>query len=286
MALLYYWRPDNYLRDRAFGFGYHLNQGSPALARLYPGDSLWAFTRRKRDRLYVIAAELVVRAVTRNPPNYRYGEYRVWGDLDQSRYFDIDVGPNAELLIRQLHVAAHAQFLAQSFQGHAAVREISNGDHQLLALFAQNLKTLDRVSLYPEDEFEARLIHGESALAHLVAEEPAEYTTRLEYLYKTVDIQHARRNIVELQELYGGRCQVCLFDPRERYDSSLCHGHHIQWLSRGGEDTLANMLLICPNHHAAVHRGDAPFDFQTLQFIFANGLVEKIQMNRHLQASA
>src|SRR5215831_10470997 len=26
MPLLYYWRPDNYSRDRSFGFGYHLNQ--------------------------------------------------------------------------------------------------------------------------------------------------------------------------------------------------------------------------------------------------------------------
>jgi hypothetical protein len=28
MALLYYWRPDNYRRDLDFGAGYHLNQGS------------------------------------------------------------------------------------------------------------------------------------------------------------------------------------------------------------------------------------------------------------------
>lgn len=81
MPLLYYWRPDNYARDRVFGFGYHLNQNSHAMASVGSGDSLWAFTRRKGDRLYVLAAELIVRAVTRNPPNYRYGAYRVWGDL-------------------------------------------------------------------------------------------------------------------------------------------------------------------------------------------------------------
>ena len=53
-ALLYYWRPDNYARDRAFGFGYHLNQNSQAMDRAVPGDSLWAFTRRDRDSLYVL----------------------------------------------------------------------------------------------------------------------------------------------------------------------------------------------------------------------------------------
>jgi hypothetical protein len=70
MALLYYWRPDNYVRDRAFGFGYHLNQDSRRLAEMTAGDGIWAFTRRRRDGLYVLAAELIVRAVTRNVPNH------------------------------------------------------------------------------------------------------------------------------------------------------------------------------------------------------------------------
>jgi len=60
MSVLYYWRPDNYRRDAVFGFGYHLNQDSPALAQVAPGESVWAFTR-SRDGRYVLAAELVVR---------------------------------------------------------------------------------------------------------------------------------------------------------------------------------------------------------------------------------
>ena len=60
MSLLYFWRLDNYRRDRVFGFGYHLNQNSPAMATVGPGDSLWAFTRRARDGLYLLAAELIV----------------------------------------------------------------------------------------------------------------------------------------------------------------------------------------------------------------------------------
>ncbi len=67
------------------------------MARALPGDSLWAFTRRTHDGLYILAAELVIRAVTRNPPNYRYGIYRAWGDLARSRYFDVELGPSAEL---------------------------------------------------------------------------------------------------------------------------------------------------------------------------------------------
>ncbi len=42
------------------------------------------------------------------------------------------------------------------------------------------------------------------------------------------------------------------------------------------------MLLVCPNHHAAIHRDDAPFDYKGLKFSFSNGLVETIRLNRHL----
>lgn len=41
-----------------------------------PGDSVWAFTRRSTDGLYVLAAELVVCALTRNPPIHREGYAR------------------------------------------------------------------------------------------------------------------------------------------------------------------------------------------------------------------
>lgn len=282
MPLLYYWRPDNYARDRAFGFGYHLNQDSPAMAATAPGDSLWAFTRRRRDGLYVLAAELVLRAMTRNPPKYRYGAYRAWGDLALSRYFDVDAGANAEPLIRHLSVPARARHLGQAFQGHAAVRRISAADHILLAVFAQDQPVLSRVGIYPEDQFEARLIHGEAALANVVREEGSDYSVRQAYLYESTDQHRARRNADCLQELYRGFCQICLFDPRNEFGLRLCHGHHLQWLSRGGEDELENMILACPNHHAAIHRDDAPFDYEGLTFAFSNGRVERIRLNKHL----
>lgn len=286
MALLFYWQPDNYARDREFGFGFHLNQNSPAMAAARPGDSVWAFTRRQRDGLYVLAAELVVRAVTRNPPNYRYGRYRIWGDLHRSRYFDTDFGPNAEPLIRALGIRARAERLGQSFQGASAVREISEADHQLLSRFAADLSAYPHAAIYAEDEFEARLIHGAAARRLVVRETHAEAERRLRYLYETVDVQRARRNVEALHELYGGRCQICLFDPRTRYGHRLCHGHHVHWLSRGGEDTLENMVLVCPNHHAAIHRDDAPFDYADLTFTFANGLVEALRLNEHLPRAA
>lgn len=283
--VLYYWRPDNYARDRRFGFGYHLNQNSPALAMLMPGATVWAFTRDKFGR-YVLAAALVVKAVTRNPPNYRYGAYRVWGDIEQTRYFDIDVSPGAEELIRHLQITTNAAILAQSFQGPRAVKPLTDADHRLLVEFARELSVLERARIYPEDEFEARLLLGPEALRSVVRETRAEYGVRSRYLFETVDVTRARRHVERLQQVYGGLCQICLFDPRDRYGRNLCHGHHIHWLSRGGEDVLENLVLICPNHHAAVHQDDAAFDYADLAFRFSNGLVEPLRMNHHLDQAA
>ncbi|MCY4589584.1 MAG: hypothetical protein OXE86_03255, partial [Alphaproteobacteria bacterium] len=77
MPLLYHWVGKNYRRDLDWGAGYHLNQSNPLLHVIEPGDSLWAFTRTP-SRKYVLAMELVVCAKSRNPPGYRYGEYRLW----------------------------------------------------------------------------------------------------------------------------------------------------------------------------------------------------------------
>lgn len=103
---------------------------------------MWAFTRRAHDGTYVLAADLVVVAVTENRPGYRYGRYRVWGHLQESRYFDVDVGPDFEPVVRVLSITAAASTLGQSFQGLAAVRRLSPGDARLLAQFASDLPTL------------------------------------------------------------------------------------------------------------------------------------------------
>lgn len=281
MSVLYYWRPDNYRRDAVFSFGYHLNQDSPALAQVAPGESVWAFTRN-RDGRYVLAAEMVVRAVTRNPPNYRYGRYRVWGDLGRSRYFDVVQGPQIDQLVRSLGLRAHAEALGRSFQGHAAVRSLTADGHRLLAAFAVDLLVLAHVGIYPEDAVEAGLLLGEGVRTAIMREPETAATKRTAYLYARLDPQRARRNVEALQERYAGRCQLCGYDPHSAYGCRLCHGHHIQWLSRGGEDMPENMVLLCPNHHAAVHRLDAPFDYAALAFTFAANKVEALRLNSHL----
>jgi 5-methylcytosine-specific restriction enzyme A len=188
-------------------------------------------------------------------------------------------------VIRALDIRTGGARLGQSFQGHAGVREISDADHRILKEFSRDLTIVPHAAIYPEDEFEARLIHEDSVRPLLAREARETQDRRLRYLYETFDVRRARQNVMVLHDLYGGRCQICLYDPPRVYGHRTCHGHHIQWLSRGGEDELENMVLVCPNHHAAIHRDDAAFDFGDHTFAFSNGLREALTVNRHLPAA-
>ncbi len=280
MPILYYWHPDNYRRDLDYGAGYHLNQANPLMHNINLGDSLWAFTRARNGR-YVLAAELIVHNKTKNPPNFRYGEYRVWGDLTRSRFLEVAEPPSIEQVIRYLSIPANAAKLGQSFQGGNAVRLITEQDHQILSHLSQGLPLEPRARLLPEERLEAALFFGDEAVEALIRDEqPGAAAERLAYLYQQAPSRN-RQLTQELQEMYNGQCQITGWEPRDRYGQNLCHAHHIQWLSRGGEDTIENLMLISPNLHAAVHRCDAPFDYKTGSFQF-KGHVETLKHNKHI----
>ncbi|WP_231699370.1 HNH endonuclease [Limnochorda pilosa] len=283
--MLYYWRSDNYRQDRAFGFGYHLNQGSPLLSRLERGAHVWAFTRRARDGAYVLAADLVVGAVTANRAGYRYGRWRVWGDLERTRYFDVDHGPDAEPVLRSLTIRAASRHLGQSFQGYAAVRPLRPDDAARLADFAAYLPMEPRVPIiYTEDQFEAAFLQGGIDLVrhHMVRETAADLDVRQAYLYRPARVARSQALARELYQLYEGRCQLCGMDPGKRLGAEISQAHHVVWLSRGGDDELENLVLLCPNHHRSVHVVDAPLDYRGPAFLFPNGVREEVRINRHL----
>lgn len=284
MLLLYYWKPENYYRDLDFGASYHLNQKNPLLHEIEIGDSLWALTRSKKTARYALAAELIIKARTLNPDGFRYGSYRVWGSLTASRYFDVDNQPDAEPIIRGLaSIKANATFLGQAFQGYAAVRRMARADHLILLEASRNYALEKRANnKISEQDLEEKLLYGKPKdIQSLVEEEAIGLSVKQQqYLFTQAPLRN-RQFVEELQMLYAGRCQICQWDPLSIYGFNLCHAHHIQWLSRGGADGLENMMLVCPNHHGAIHRGDAPLDFGSRAFVFENHK-ETISLNNHL----
>jgi hypothetical protein len=284
MPLLYYWRGDNYRHDLDFGVGYHLNQKNPLLHAVDRGDSLWAFTRRI-DGAYVVAAELVVSAKTLNPRGYRYGPFRLWGDLTRSRYLSVAGQPDITMLIRSLSIKAGGDVLGRAFQGNAAVRQLAEPDHRVLAAYTLGLPLEPRARLIPEERLEALLLAGdEQAVARLLRDEPSGLAENRRRYLSTDAPRRDREHVVKLREMYDGACQICRWAPRASYSADICEAHHVRWLSRGGIDELSNLVLLCPNHHRAVHRCDAPFDFGRVGFVFPQ-MVEALSEQRHTLAA-
>lgn len=92
---------------------------------------------------------------------------------------------------------------------------------------------------------------------------------------------HRDRGLVEqFRDLYKGERQMCGWSPRRQYNEELCEAHHVRWLSRGGNDALSNLVLVCPDHHRAIHRCNAPFDFEQWAFKFG-GTFESLALRRH-----
>jgi predicted HNH restriction endonuclease len=88
----------------------------------------------------------------------------------------------------------------------------------------------------------------------------------------------------DLRTLYDGRCQICSWAPRSVYGFDLCEAHHVRWLSRGGDDALENLVLVCPNHHRAIHTGDAPYDWAGQAFVFSDRAETLAQLSHTLAA--
>ena len=73
---------------------------------------------------------------------------------------------------------------------------------------------------------------------------------------KTGLINKLQRNTTiseKLKEIYEHRCQICnTFLSKKNSHTGICIGAHIKGLGRpdNGPDDIANMLCLCPNHHA------------------------------------
>ena len=289
MHLLAYWRLDHYLRDLDEGAGFNFNSRQARLhSAIDVGETLWLFTVVKNPPRFFVVAKLVVRSKTMNPPGFKYGDYRVWGDLKQSRYFRLRVEEQADEafeLLRRLPLVSGTLEGSTRFnlpQACQTIRGLTANANILLEEFTLNLPDEERAKqVANEYELERELLVGDMALEKILRRDhtgPSE-ERRLHL------ISHAARDrqlVKDLHDRYSGRCQLCAFDSPVVYGIPSAESHHIVYLSRGGEDALLNMVLLCPNHHTVVHKTEATFDYLRLSFCFPNGRVEPLCLNTHL----
>lgn len=287
--LLAYWRYDNYVRDIAEGAGFNFNSKQERLhSVLEEGDTLWLITgRREAQRVgmaYYIVAKLVIRTKTFNAPEYKYGKYRVWGDFKTSSYYKVGC-QEASLLLRNLKFSTNSPIgindkeLSLYFQ---SMRQLNHDDSKLLTQWCADIPIEQAAyDILPEYQLEMAIERGEESVKKIIQENRSGLA---EYRINQLIQQPSRSKALsrQIHEMYHGRCQICGFDPILLYGVEACHAHHLMYLSRGGADSLDNMILLCPNHHSVIHATDAVFDFHDLSFVFAANQRERIALNYHL----
>ena len=69
----------------------------------------------------------------------------------------------------------------------------------------------------------------------------------------------------------NGMCQLCEQPaPFSKNRIPYLETHHIDWLSKGGEDTVANTVALCPNCHRKMHSLNEPKDILKLKQMAEN----------------
>lgn len=293
MDLLAYWRYNNYKRDLDEGAGFHFNSKQSRLhTAINIGESLWLFTRvvgRPGLSESRILARLVIRSKTFNPPSYKYGPFRVWGDIQRSQYFKVTPDPTHDAFELARLLPLHSGTLkncSRSSIGQAVqtIRGLTPKASQLLEAFSAQLPIEERALAVPDElKLEQALTREPSQLDLLLRETPVAYSAGKVDELKT-SYPRNRRLVSELNGFYAGRCQLCAFDSPTLYSVESAESHHIVYRSRGGPDVMENLVLLCPNHHTVIHATDATFDYAKLAFQFPNGRVEPLCINKHLKS--
>lgn len=68
-----------------------------------------------------------------------------------------------------------------------------------------------------------------------------------------------------VKRIANGTCQLCEQPaPFKVKGEPFLHVHHIQYLSKGGEDTIENSIAVCPNCHARIHQLELKADKEKL----------------------
>lgn len=87
--------------------------------------------------------------------------------------------------------------------------------------------------------------------------------------YRNVEsISYQRNTLITqyIKQLSKGKCALCKQDAPfiDKNDMPFLHVHHIEYLSNGGEDTIDNCVVVCPNCHAKIHNLESSEDKQIL----------------------
>ena len=88
--------------------------------------------------------------------------------------------------------------------------------------------------------------------------------------------------IDNLKKIYRGECQLCGQKLGEEYGKEIVQAHHIEYFSKSQNNDSTNIIILCPNCHALIHKCNPTYEKDTFSFKFGNGNKLKIKNIGHL----
>lgn len=105
-------------------------------------------------------------------------------------------------------------------------------------------------------------------------------------LYKEAlrKVRKLNKQIIDnLKKRYRGECQLCGQKLGEKYGKEIVQAHHIEYFSKSQNNDSTNIIILCPNCHALIHKCNPIYDRATFSFKFDNGNNIKIKNIGHLE---
>ena len=138
---------------------------------------------------------------------------------------------------------------------------------------------------------EVRLTDEEHDIIFKMSEEELETVLELEDI-STGYIYHEGLNkirklnyqvISKLKDIYKGTCQLCDKNVGADFGKEIVQAHHIEYFSRTQNNNPSNIIILCPNCHALIHKCEPKYDKESLSFVFDNGMSFSIITPGHLK---
>lgn len=85
-----------------------------------------------------------------------------------------------------------------------------------------------------------------------------------------------------LKSLYKYRCQICGATATIMYGVDVSEAHHIDYFTHSLNNSPKNVVILCPDHHRIVHKTEAVFNFELLEFEYENAKTDTLMFNLHL----
>lgn len=154
------------------------------------------------------------------------------------------------------------------------IQKDDNGANRKVWMFP--IKLLDVSQRYLPSEAEVRRTEEESEkearqLSTDELKKRAEVNTNKAHSVEVTQTRYVRNPFVVeyVRRRADGKCELCGSDaPFLRKDKQpFLEGHHVVWLSRGGDDTIQNTVALCPNCHRKVHHLESRHDIDKLKCV-------------------